>query len=73
MHLGNEVWQKGRGFFRIPKIKFAVNLENREMTVPKDEDKSKVKCDPATRHGGAWGERRYSSYSYLTSVLDGCE
>jgi hypothetical protein len=26
-----------------------------------------------TRHGGAWGERRYSSYSYLTSALDGGE
>jgi hypothetical protein len=27
----------------------------------------------ATRHGGAWGERRYSSYSFLTSALDGGE
>jgi hypothetical protein len=27
--------------------------------------------DPATRHGSAWGERRYSSYSFLTSALDG--
>jgi hypothetical protein len=26
--------------------------------------------DPATRHGGAWGERKYSSYSFLTSALD---
>jgi hypothetical protein len=26
---------------------------------------------PATRHGGAWGERRYSSYSFSTSTLDG--
>jgi hypothetical protein len=33
----------------------------------------KVKSDPATRHGGAWGERRYSSYSFLTSALDGSE
>jgi hypothetical protein len=32
----------------------------------------KVSC-PATRHGGTWGERRYSSYSYLTSALDGGE
>jgi hypothetical protein len=23
-----------------------------------------------TRHGGAWGERRYSSYSFLTSAQD---
>jgi hypothetical protein len=29
-----------------------------------------VKSDPATRHGGAWSERRYSSYSFLTSALD---
>jgi hypothetical protein len=28
---------------------------------------------PATRHAGANGERKYSSYSFLTSVLDGGE
>jgi hypothetical protein len=28
---------------------------------------------PATRHGGAWGERRYISYSFLTTALDGGE
>jgi hypothetical protein len=28
---------------------------------------------PATRHGSAWGERRYSSCSFLTSALDGGE
>jgi hypothetical protein len=28
---------------------------------------------PATRHEVAWGERRYSSYSLLTSALDGGE
>jgi hypothetical protein len=28
---------------------------------------------PATHHGGAWGERRYSSYSFTTSALDRCE
>jgi hypothetical protein len=31
----------------------------------------KKQSSPATRHGGAWGERRYSSYSLLTSALDG--
>jgi hypothetical protein len=30
-------------------------------------------CSPATRHGGAWAERKYSSYSFTTSVLDGGE
>jgi hypothetical protein len=29
--------------------------------------------DPTTRHGGAWGERRYSFYSFFTSALDGGE
>jgi hypothetical protein len=29
--------------------------------------------NPTTRHGGAWGERRYSSYSFSTSALDGGE
>jgi hypothetical protein len=28
---------------------------------------------PTTRHGGAWGGRRYSSYSFLTSASDGGE
>jgi hypothetical protein len=28
---------------------------------------------PATRRGGAWAERRYSSYSFPTSALDGGE
>jgi hypothetical protein len=32
-----------------------------------------IKSIPATRHGGAWGERRYSSYSFTTSALDGGE
>jgi hypothetical protein len=31
-----------------------------------------VSC-PATRHRGVWGVRRYSSYSFLTSALDGGE
>jgi hypothetical protein len=31
------------------------------------------KSSPATRHGGLWGDRRYSSYSFLTSALDGGE
>jgi hypothetical protein len=29
------------------------------------------KISSATRHGGAWGERRYSSYSFSTSALGG--
>jgi hypothetical protein len=33
----------------------------------------KKQSSPDTRHGGAWGERRYSSYSFSTSALDGGE
>jgi hypothetical protein len=29
-----------------------------------------TKKRPSTRHGGAWGERRYSSYSFTSSALD---
>jgi hypothetical protein len=28
---------------------------------------------PTTRHGGAWGKRSYSSYSFLITALDGGE
>jgi hypothetical protein len=31
------------------------------------------KSSPTRRHEGAWGERRYSSYSFSTSALDGGE
>jgi hypothetical protein len=39
---------------------------------PKGYQKIK-KSSPATRHGGACGEKRYSSYSFSTSALDGGE
>jgi hypothetical protein len=32
-----------------------------------------LKSCPVTRHEGAWGVRRYSFYSFLTSALDGGE
>jgi hypothetical protein len=31
------------------------------------------KSSPITHHGGAWRDRRYSSYSFTTSALDGGE
>jgi hypothetical protein len=31
------------------------------------------KSGPTTSHGGAWGQRTYSSYSFITSVLQGSE
>jgi hypothetical protein len=35
--------------------------------------KVKKQSSPATRHDGAWEERRNSSYSFLTSAIDGGE
>jgi hypothetical protein len=35
--------------------------------------KGKKVNSPTTRHAGAWGERKYSSYSFSTSALDGGE
>jgi hypothetical protein len=32
---------------------------------------NKKQSSPAKRHGDAWGERRYRSYSFTTSALDG--
>jgi hypothetical protein len=42
------------------------------MFIDGNVKKVKKSC-PTTRHGGRWGERRYSSYSFLTSALDGGE
>jgi hypothetical protein len=36
-------------------------------------EQNKNTSSPATRHGGAWGERKYSSCSLSTSALDGGE
>jgi hypothetical protein len=36
-------------------------------------EESEKKSGPITRHGGTLGERRYSSYSFLTSALEGGE
>jgi hypothetical protein len=47
-------------------------LEDSRLHIEGCYGSKKVTC-PATRHGGAWGERKYSSYSFLTSALDGGE
>jgi hypothetical protein len=41
--------------------------------VPRETWREGLSSSPSTRHGGAWGERRYSSYSFTTSALDGGE
>jgi hypothetical protein len=33
----------------------------------------KISSSSTTRHEGAWAERRYNSYSFSTSALDGGE
>jgi hypothetical protein len=42
-------------------------------TPPAKPCKKAKESSPATRHGGAWGERKYSYYSFLTLALDGSE
>jgi hypothetical protein len=39
----------------------------------RERNMGESKSCPSTCHAGTWGERRYSSYSYLTSALDGDE
>jgi hypothetical protein len=46
-------------------IYYKTECRHREVTTPKSS--------PATRHVGAWYERRYCSYSFTTSALDGGE
>jgi hypothetical protein len=48
---------------------FALYMQDRTINV----SATTLKSSPATRHGGAWGERIYSSYSFTTSALDGAE
>jgi hypothetical protein len=50
-----------------------MSTSTKQLFFPSQFDlRHKSKC-PATHHGGAWGERRYSSYSFTTSALDGGE
>jgi hypothetical protein len=45
-----------------------------DMKQPQASKYTKTKqSSPAERHGSAWGERRYSSFSFTTSALDGGE
>jgi hypothetical protein len=49
----------------------ALHIRSQQTDVTSKENKSQI-C-PTTRHEGAWGERRYSSYSFSTSALDADE
>jgi hypothetical protein len=46
------------------------NRQRAFFVVPKYNS---AKAPPTTRHVGAWGERRYTSYTFSTSALDGGE
>jgi hypothetical protein len=61
---GGGRWKDGRK--KRERAKGNVNKD-----IQKAKKKKKSKNSPATRHGGVLGERRYSSYSFSTSVLDG--
>jgi hypothetical protein len=50
---------------------FSLNVSKNICSISKKAKKKQ--SSPATRPDGAWGERRYSSYSFLTSALDGDE
>jgi hypothetical protein len=62
----NDWKQHIMAFFVVQNVCMVINLYNYANFI-------KRLSDPATCHGGAWGERRYSSYSFLTSALDGGE
>jgi hypothetical protein len=60
----------------FPRLCFQAPVSNRAEHVSysfHSQLYASVKSSPATRHGGAWGERKYSSYSFTTSALDGGE
>jgi hypothetical protein len=68
-----EVTFKSRYIYVLPKMYNNIKKEtDSPLTFFTLLKVSKVSI-PATRHGGAWGERRYSSYSFSTSALDGDE
>jgi hypothetical protein len=53
-------------------VSWIVSESDTQDTFSGTEWPTKLKLS-TTRHEGAWGERRYSSYSFLTSALDGGE
>jgi hypothetical protein len=61
---GSETWTLGYRGKRGQKYQKLVLLDG------KTEGKGE-KSGPATRHGGALGDRRYNSYCFLTSALEG--
>jgi hypothetical protein len=53
--------------YSFPLFRFYVQIQRYRLAL------CKKYSSLSTRHGGAWGERRYSSYSFTTSALDGGE
>jgi hypothetical protein len=69
-------YAKLHGLVPVSSVRLLSHWPNRSLAIgrmkPVALDASTL-ISPSTRHWGAWGERRYSSYSFTTSALDGGE
>jgi hypothetical protein len=50
------------------ETKKLLDIRNRKFNITNTG--AKLSC-PTARHGDAWGERKYTSYSFTNSALDG--
>jgi hypothetical protein len=55
--------ERSNGELKIQNKKVIHTTKNSKQIIMKES------C-PTTYHGGAWGEKRYSAYSFTTSALD---
>jgi hypothetical protein len=52
---------------------YSIRTEDCKYTLEEQNERYKKQSTSTTRHRGLWGERRCSSYSFLTSAIDGGE
>jgi hypothetical protein len=74
----HSIWpqNKRRNFWRTPRYIFrrkTLYIQTQVLTTRSWNGRVKAKRCFTTRHGGDWRGWRYSSYSLLTSALDGGE
>jgi hypothetical protein len=65
--LSNDWWGSGGYYVKTGHDHFFPHTSNTRPLWALHYLEVKKSC-PATRHEGAWGERKYSSYSFLTSA-----